>query len=60
MNDGSIEIPERQKKRSGMRLKNISSVNEIDSYDNLLRVVSKKGLRLIEKKWMNKNDLKKL
>ncbi len=43
-----------------MRLKNISSVNEIDSYDNLLRVVSKKGLRLIEKKWMNKNDLKKL
>jgi hypothetical protein len=56
MNDESIEIPGRWKKRSTIRFKDISSVNEIDSYDTLLQIVSKKGVRLIEKKWMNKND----
>lgn len=56
MNDESSEIPGRWKKRSIIRFKDISSVNEIDSYDTLLQIVSKKGVRLIEKKWMNKND----
>ncbi len=60
LSDDFLEIPGRWRKRQKIKLRDIRSVNEIDTYDNVLEISSGRGLHLIERKWMNKKDFQEL
>jgi len=60
VNDDSIEIPGRWKKRKTVRFVDIKAVNEIETYDSVIEISSKRGFFLIERKWMRKKDFQEL
>ena len=51
-----IEIPGRWKKRTKLNFADIENIGEVNTYDHVIEINSKKGFYLIEKQWMKSRE----